>query len=132
MEFSKKKVFFLDDDNFILLLAQKMLEARGYLASTFNNQEELLEALQNAPPDALILDYMMPGLDGGELITHIKTYEALRNIPILLYSAADPAILSSIIRKSGAVGYIQKGIKMTHFVNKMEELLGWEKSYLVS
>ena len=115
----------LDDEKFILVLAEKMLTTKGYEAATFEDAEKFLETMLDTPPDVAIIDYMMPGVNGEQMISKIKSNEALSSLPILIYSAADPVILNNIIKKTGATGYLPKGTKMTDFVARMEDILGW-------
>ena len=122
---NKKKVYVLDDEKFILALAEKMLTVKGYEPSIFLEPNDFLDALLKNKPDVVIIDYMMPSINGEEMIARIKAEPELSDLPILLYSAADPVKLREIIKNTGATGFLPKGIKMTEFVERMETTLGW-------
>jgi two-component system KDP operon response regulator KdpE len=80
----KKRILIVDDDPAILRLLSTNLKARGYEVVTANNGEEALEALQNEFVDLIILDLMMPKIDGVEVCRRIREWS---DVPIIILSA---------------------------------------------
>ncbi len=80
----KKKILIVDDDPAILRLLSANLKARGYEVLTASNGEESLEAVQRDFVDLIILDLMMPKLDGVEVCRRIREWSS---IPIIILSA---------------------------------------------
>jgi CheY-like chemotaxis protein len=72
-------------DNVEILRAR--LESRGYAVATASNGEEALAAVQADPPQLILCDVMMPGIDGYEVARRIKRDESLPFIPIILVTA---------------------------------------------
>ena len=81
------KILLVDDDPDISSLLQGELETKGYEVKVCDSGEEVLGTLQAYRPDLLIMDVMLPGVDGYSLTNNIGDSEALRNIPIIIMSA---------------------------------------------
>ena len=80
----KKRILIVDDDPAILRLLSTNLKARGYEVVTATNGEESLEAVQNEFVDLMILDLMMPKVDGVEVCRRIREWS---DVPIIILSA---------------------------------------------
>jgi two-component system, cell cycle response regulator len=102
------RVLVVDDlpDNVEILRAR--LESRGYLVATASNGEEALAAVQKEPPQLILCDVMMPGIDGYEVARRIKRDESLPFIPIILVTALSETehIVQGL--NTGADDYIAK------------------------
>jgi CheY-like chemotaxis protein len=79
-----KTILFVDDEPSILKLRRLVFEALGYSVLTAISGEEALEALELHQADAVVLDYLMPGMDGEETARRIRQQRG--NIPIILSS----------------------------------------------
>jgi len=82
----KKLIYIADDEVKIQELIKMFLEKEGYEVKVFSEGEGLLEAFKNRPSDMLILDIMMPNLDGLTLCSEIRKES---NVPIIIISAKD-------------------------------------------
>ena len=102
------RILVVDDvpDNVEILDAR--LSSRGYAVITASTGEEALERVQEEPPHLILLDVMMPGLDGHEVARRIKDDESLPFIPIILVTALNEA--EDVVQglESGADDYISK------------------------
>ncbi|WP_340024191.1 response regulator transcription factor [Paenibacillus sp. FSL K6-1096] len=78
------KIVVVDDDLFILQLLSEYLRKEGYEVTSFSNGRTLVEHVRTEHPDCLILDIMMPGIDGLALLTELRTFTEL---PIIMISA---------------------------------------------
>ncbi|MFZ5946295.1 MAG: response regulator transcription factor [Bacillota bacterium] len=81
-----KHIFIVDDERNIRDLIRKYLEKEGYRVTTFENSQSVAVEVERLKPDLLILDIMMPGIDGLELCKQIRTKS---EIPIIFVSAKD-------------------------------------------
>jgi two-component system chemotaxis response regulator CheY len=84
---SSKRVLVVDDDDAIRLTVADALEDEGYLVLTATNGREALEEVESAPPDAIVLDLMMPVLDGWGFLEACRQRELCQGIPVLVMSA---------------------------------------------
>jgi len=83
-----KKILVVDDEFDILTTWRLVLEMEGYEVTTASNGRIALEAAAMRAPDLVITDWMMPHMDGVELIRHLAADEALGQVPVILMSAA--------------------------------------------
>jgi CheY-like chemotaxis protein len=86
---SKTRVLIVDDEvSFARLLKLNFHYTGRYTAEVVNNAHEAVQAAERFAPDIILLDVMMPGLDGGEVASRIQARPKLRNTPILFLTAA--------------------------------------------
>lgn len=81
----KTKIMLIDDEQDILSLIAKRLNLLGYETKEVLSGEEALEIIKNDKPDIIILDYMMPVLDGIETLKRIRKID--RNLPVIMMTA---------------------------------------------
>jgi DNA-binding response OmpR family regulator len=83
----KQRILIVDDDPVIVRLLQINFRLEGYDVDTASHGEEALERVRAQRPDVVILDVMMPGLDGWEVCRQLKANPAVRHIPVIFLSA---------------------------------------------
>lgn len=83
----EKRILVADDDPVILRLIQVNLELEGYQVLTANNGQEAVDKATAEIPDLVILDIMMPRLDGYQACEQLKAAETTKEIPIIFLSA---------------------------------------------
>lgn len=120
----KAKVLIVDDEPFNLDVLQQELEDLDYNILTASNGRDALKTITSQQPDIILLDLMMPGIDGFEVLSEIKKDNELRNIPVIIVSAANDS--KSVVKgiKQGADDYITKPIDADHLKKKLREYLG--------
>lgn len=82
-----KKIMIVDDEEDILFTVGKMLEMDGYQVIKAENGEECLEKLKNEKPDLVLLDIMMPGINGWDVAAKIKENPECKKVPIIFLTA---------------------------------------------
>jgi len=104
------RVLIVDDEPSAVDLIMQLLEEEGYGIRGVNSGEEALRSLEEELPDVILLDLLMPGMDGFEVIQRIKEKSEWRDIPIVVVTAKDLTEkdiaflrerVDKIIRKSG-------------------------------
>ncbi|SAK78689.1 chemotaxis response regulator [Caballeronia hypogeia] len=83
-----KKILVVDDEFDILTTWRLVLEMEGYEVSTASNGRAAFDAARSNPPALVITDWMMPHMDGVELIRALGANDGLADVPIILMSAA--------------------------------------------
>ena len=81
------KILLVDDDIDISTLLQGELEALGYQVKVCDGGEEVIGTMRSFKPDLLIMDVMLPGIDGYSITTHISQDEELNKTPLIIMSA---------------------------------------------
>lgn len=106
-------IYIVDDEANIRRLASLALEEQGMEVRSYENGEQLLGALDRSIPDCILLDWMMPGLDGIQLIHRIRNNEKFKNIPLIMLTAKSEEMDVVMALELGADDYISKpfGIK---------------------
>jgi CheY-like chemotaxis protein len=86
----RKRVLVVDDDEDIRVSLELALEDAGWQVQTAaNGQDALRGMLDGPPPDAIVLDLMMPVMHGWELVELLRAHPALQNVPLVVTSAAN-------------------------------------------
>ena len=121
---SQATILIVDDEPFNVDVLQQELEELKYQLITAANGKEALDQIRKHQPDLILLDLMMPVLDGFAVLAEIKGDNSLRDIPVIIVSAADDS--KSIVKgiKQGADDYITKPIDADHLKKKVKEHLG--------
>jgi signal transduction histidine kinase len=103
-----QRVLVVDDDPEMTRLLERMLRSfdAGYEVSRAQNGLEGLQRILEAPPDLALLDLVMPGLDGGELVKRIRAVPELRNLPVIAISGWGYGGESVVV---GEVGFSRPG-----------------------
>ncbi|MAU02003.1 MAG: response regulator receiver protein [Anaerolineaceae bacterium] len=81
------KILIVDDDTMLVAMLEKILHTQPYQISTAYSGEEALDQVRQAKPDLIVLDIMMPGMDGYEVCERLKSDPATADIPVLILSA---------------------------------------------
>jgi PAS domain S-box-containing protein len=82
-------IMVIEDDPENRRVLRMMLTGQGYTVRSFPGGQPALESAREDPPDLILLDIRMPGMDGFEVCTHLKAVDALRGIPVLFLSAIE-------------------------------------------
>ena len=118
-----RQILIVDDEVGALTLMGIMLERGGFQVIKAQDAYAALEVLNSQTPDLIILDVMMPGMDGITLCTHIREHEATRNTPIIILSARDDPASIERGRRAGANDYLAKPILRHDLISKITEML---------
>jgi len=120
----KATVLVVDDEPFNVDVLQQELDDLGYQTIIASNGQEALDKIKSQQPDLILLDLMMPVLDGFEVLKEIKADDSLRDIPVIIVSAEHDS--KSVVKgiKQGADDYITKPIDSEHLKNKLKDHLG--------
>jgi two-component system cell cycle response regulator len=123
MERNKKRILVVDDheDNIELLRAR--LEARGYEVEGASDGQAALDAVKRVCPDLILLDVMMPKMDGIEVVRRLKANSDLPFIPVIMQTALDSTEYKVEGLDAGADDYITKPINFAELEARVNSLL---------
>ena len=85
-----KKILIVDDEQDTLLVLERGLAAEGYTIITTDNGKDALVLAKSELPDLVILDVLMPGMDGGEVAGRLKEATATKDIPVIFLTGMFP------------------------------------------
>jgi CheY-like chemotaxis protein len=120
----KKRVLVVDDSEIVLAKAQEALTAGGYEVCTAASAAGADSYIYgDARPDIIILDVMMPQLDGDKKAKLLKGDDLTRDIPILLLSSKNEEELARLVAESGADGFIRKPFTYREMIESIKGTL---------
>jgi signal transduction histidine kinase len=126
-ELRKKNILVVDDTPENLRLLARILAGQGYRVRPAPNGEQALATIQKELPDLILLDIMMPEMDGYELCRRLKANEQTRDIPIIFISALDEIFDKVAAFSSGGVDYITKPFQIEEVLARVRTHLNLEE-----
>ena len=119
----KAKIMVVDDDAQSLELMEAMLVPNGYEVITVSDGSKALVTIPVKKPDLILLDIMMPGLDGYATLSKIKENKTISNIPVVMLTSVGFNLNKELALRLGAVGYITKPVDLTELLKTISRLL---------
>lgn len=123
-----KKILIIEDDPAISRLVDYTLRHQGYEVITSANGLEGIRKAHEEAPDLVILDVMLPGIDGFEICHRLRSAPDTAQMLILMFSAKAQEIDKSTGLKVGADDYLPKPAAPAEIVNRIGKLLASKKS----
>ncbi len=120
---SVKKILLVDDEPVNIKILKAMLVPEGYEVFTAQNGLEALEKLNTDNPDIVLLDVMMPEMDGFEVCKRIKAQKDKRMIPVLMVTALQDKIHRQQAMEAGADDFLSKPIDRIELLIRVKSLI---------
>jgi CheY-like chemotaxis protein len=122
-----KKILVIDDDDGVREIIQFSLEAAaGWEVSTADSGSEGLAKAEAEQPHAILLDVMMPDMDGAQTFRQLQTNPAIQNIPTIFLTAKARSNELQQFIDLGVAGVITKPIKAQALVDQIRIILRWQ------
>ena len=123
MSSSVKTILIADDDEDLRLLVQVTLETPTYRILTAVDGCKAVDAAIQHRPDLLIIDWMMPGLNGCEAVTQLRQNPETAQIPVLMLTAKDGDEAREQMASLALAGYLVKPFSPLELIKKVKEVL---------
>ena len=120
---NKEKILVIDDEPQLVDMVKMRLEANNYEVITAYDGEEAFRKAKEIKPDLIILDLMLPKIDGYKVCRMLKFDERYRKIPIIMFTARAQESDMQMAKDVGADGYITKPFEPEVLLSKIRELL---------
>jgi CheY-like chemotaxis protein len=118
------KILIVEDDDVLSKMYQKKFDISGYETQIAGNGEEGLAKMRAFAPDLVLMDVMMPKMDGFTALDHAKHDPALKHIPIVILTNLSTVQDSAAADKKGAVAHIVKSdLTPAQVVERVKEIL---------
>ena len=121
----KKKILVVDDELGILTLLKASLIKNGYDVMVGHNGLEALASVRQSLPDLIIIDRMMPKMDGLKASALLKADKRFCRIPIIMLTASAEAEDQKLSQEAGADAFLNKPVDITALLQKIQELLAF-------
>ncbi len=118
-----KKILIVDDEPNIVVPLQFLMEQNGYMVDVAYSGEEALEAISRSCPDLMLLDIMLPGIDGFEVCQIVRLNEKWRDIKIIFLTAKGRDVDVAKGMVLGADAYIIKPFSNAEILSRVQSLL---------
>lgn len=116
-------IFVVDDDPDSLDIVRTYLEGRGYAVITASSGSEALAKLEEVHPAIILLDVMMPGMDGWEVARIVKNHPDFGDVRVVMLTALGEFQDKQEGLRAGADDYIVKPIRLDELIRKVERNL---------
>ena len=120
----KRKILCVDDEEDILNFLELVLSEKGYEVVTASGGQEALTRAQMERPDLVLLDIMMPQMDGWEVLKLLRVDEETAEIPVAMLSARTEARDRVQGLQEGAIDYICKPFSLSELLGKIDAIFG--------
>lgn len=121
---SQPRILFVEDDTFLASIYAQKLEAQGMTVVLATNGEDGLKNIEKQLPHLMVLDLMMPRMDGFRVLEQLNEKKLIKDIPVLVFSNLSQKEDIERCLALGASAYLIKAHTLPHeFVNKVKELL---------
>ncbi len=118
-----KKILLVDDSNTVLLMEKMLLANEGFVLVTASNGREAIQKAAAEKPDLILLDVVMPDINGFEACKQIRAREDTRHIPIIMVTTRSEATNVQIGFESGCNDYVTKPINGVELITKIKNHL---------
>ena len=120
----ERTVLIIEDEKLIIVSTQMVLEAAGYRVESATNGEDGIAKDRSLTPDLILLDIMMPGIDGWETLTRLKRAEETSTIPVIIFTAREHARGHQKSAEMGAADYFRKPFEPDELIELVEKHVG--------
>ena len=123
---SQKTILIIDDEEDLSSMISFRLKGAGFGTIVANSGIRGIELAKENKPDLILLDLMMPEVDGFEVSRRLKLDPATKDVPVIIFSALGNKNTKESIEKLGAAGFVEKPFEPDFLVDKINKLLGVE------
>ncbi|GDY00787.1 hypothetical protein LBMAG49_01160 [Planctomycetota bacterium] len=116
----ERTVLIIEDEKLIIVSTQMVLEAAGFQVESATNGEDGIAKARTQSPDIILLDIMMPGIDGWETLTRLKRDPQTANIPVIIFTAREHARGHQKSTDMGAADYFRKPFEPDELIDLVE------------
>lgn len=121
---NEKKILIIDDNSAWRYLVVHELQKKGYTTFSASNGVSGIGTAKQNKPDLILLDILMPGIDGFEVCRILKKDPLLKDIPVIFITAKAQKTDVILGLESGGASYIVKPVKLEVILQKVTELIG--------
>ena len=120
---NQKKILVIDDEEDIQKLLKIRLQQEGFIVVTAGDGEKGLKAAELEAPDFILLDIMMPIMDGYSCLKELRKIQKLKDTPVVLLSGKEEEKVRDLFAFQKISGYIEKPFELDSLIAKIKEIL---------
>lgn len=123
MEDSRRNILVVDDEPYMVRLLQHHLEKAGYRMTKATSGNDALTRIRQDKPDLVLMDVMMPQLNGLEVLAKLREEEATRDLPVIIMTANAQRFTRDEAEAAGVTVYLTKPFSPTHLLAEVKRHL---------
>jgi two-component system response regulator VicR len=115
-----KRVLIVDNDQAILDVMEEVLGYEGFNVKTYSDTDNIFKCIDSFNPDVILIDYILNGINGGELCAQIKKTPETSHLPVVIISAYSKVLLS--LGNYGCDDFISKPFELDNLISRITTL----------
>ena len=123
----QKKILIIDDEEDIQKLLKIRFQQENFVVVTANDGDIGVKVAEQEVPDIIILDIMMPKMDGYSCLKEIRKLPKIKNVPVLMLSGKEEEKVRDLFAFQKIDGYIEKPFELDDILSKVKEILKIQK-----
>ena len=123
MSAKEKTILIVDDELEISELFSEMLTLSGFQVRSSHHYHHAIDSINTSPPDGIVLDVMMPGISGLEVLNFVRTHPKYRDIPVIIVSSKGFPVDIEAGVNAGANFYLTKPVSFPDFTQAVQNAL---------
>ncbi|ATP55486.1 hypothetical protein CPT03_02925 [Pedobacter ginsengisoli] len=116
-----KKILIIENDDGLIELLEELFNYEGYKVRCYKEASNIFSLMEDFVPDIVLLDYLLPGINGGELCAQLKKEPSTAHIPVVIFSAYSQVLLS--LGSYGCNAFIAKPFELASLLNQINKCL---------
>ncbi len=124
----KKRILLIDDHQTVFRLLEAIVRIKGYTLLYADSGQQGIVKAREEMPDMILLDVMMPDLDGFKVCQYLKENQETKDIPVMFLTARGAEDDMETGRKAGAAGFMTKPFQTIDVLNQIEKILAENES----
>ena len=117
----ERTILIIEDEKLIIVSTQMVLEAAGFHVESATSGEEGIQKARSSAPDLILLDIMMPGIDGWETLNRLKRDNSTADIPVIIFTAREHSRGHQKSSEMGAAEYFRKPFEPDELIELVEK-----------
>lgn len=117
---SPLKLLVIEDDESLIEALDGVFSDKGYLYTAINNTDDILPLMEEVKPDLVLLDYLLPHINGGELCSQVKNSGPFNKTPVIIFSAFPKVLMS--LGDYGCDVFLEKPFDLNYLIATIEKL----------
>lgn len=119
----KKRVLVVDDDTDLLKMLKLRIEAEGFEFIAAEDGEEMLNIMKTKKPDVIILDIILPKIDGYTALREMRKEEEFKDIPVIILTAKEKKAVGDLFALEKVANFIEKPFETKDLLDKIRRLI---------
>lgn len=121
IERKSKSILIIENDEGLVELLEELFNYEGYQVRCYKEADDISSLMEDFTPDIVLIDYLLPGINGGELCAQLKREPSTKHIPVIIFSAYSQVLLS--LGSYGCNAFISKPFELSSLLDQINKCL---------